>query len=557
MRVVLLGALLALPAAMAQTQPASGPATVETRADGVITVRVKDSQGRPLPGAWVTLRGHTRDETPQEISRHSAANAGGQVRFDKLPNGSYGLGAPMAGRSLAQGMQGHVLLDGAEAGGEVELILRRRPVLTGRVVDQRGTPMYNAKVKSLRLVANDGVESIVIGRELTTDDRGVYRTTLEEPGAYWLMASHMETPFPRGSAPQPTGIAFYPNSPDLLTANAVEMAFDQPEASFDITLPAAPNTNLNAYVFSGPLGSPCTTCRYSLRLVAGPHSFELIGGGSGEQAKFGYRGIPAGLYRIYVQDNEGHAGWWASSEVTVPEGRRVEVAISTGPPVMVAGKVTLENPPVEALREYRDRKDAITVRLDEVGSHFFAVQGSNRRAELALDQSEIDLGLLPPEKFRLVVRVEGGGGYLAAVSRGGRDLASPILDFAEPGGWADLEIRIRFDLAEPEIHVRADGFISKERATHRLVLVPDAEENPFGQYYDTNCPAGERCFGAMLPPGRYWAIVLPEASRGNLDLRDPKLRARFEAWGTDLELSPGKNPPVELVPMTAEVLRGL
>ncbi len=429
-------------------------------------------------------------------------------------------------------------------------------MLTGRVVDERGAPMYNATVKALRLVANDGVESIVGGERLKTDDRGVYRTTLEEPGAYWLMASHMETPFPRGSAPRSTGIAFYPNSPDLLTAAAVEMAFDQPEASFDITLPAAPDTNLNAYLFSGPRGSPCTACGYSLRLVAGAHSFELIGGGGGEKAKFGYRGIPAGLYRVYVQDSEGHQGWWARSEVAVPEGRAVEVAINTRPPVSVAGRVTLENPPLEALRQLHDPRRAITVRLNNVGNHFFSVRGSNRNAELALDQSEIDLGLLPPEKFRLVVRVGHGQSYLTAVSRGGRPLASPILDFSQPGEWTDLEISMRFDLAEVEIHVRADRFMDEEGVPHRLVLAPDAEANPFGQYYETSCRAGERC-QTSLAPGRYWAIVLPQASRETLDLRDPQMRTRLKVWGTDLELIPGKNPPVELVPMTAEVLRGL
>ena len=97
----------------------------------------------------------------------------------------------------------------------------------------------------------------------------------------------------------------------------------------------------------------------------------------------------------------------------------------------------------------------------------------------------------------------------------------------------------------------------RERPSHRLVLVPDAKENGFGQYYETECVGDERCYASPLPPGLYWAIALPKASGIDLDLRDPKLRAKFEAWGTNVQLIPGKNPPVELVPMTAEVLRGL
>ena len=441
MRAIALVFFLALSAA-GQVQPVTGLAADETHRhfDGVITAKVKDSQGRPLPGEWVILNGHTSGETAQEVSRHAAANAGGgQVRFDSLPNGAYGLEVRMAGRSLDPPNAGRIQLEGPDAESEVDLIVRRRPVLTGRVVDERGLPMHNAKVQTLGVITRNGEEFLGAGRNVRTDDRGVYRITLEDPGRYWLMATHVERSFPRGSAPRPTGMAFYPNSPDLLTAVAAEISFDQLEVSFDITLSAAPNTNFNARVLSGPQNSPCTRCRYSLRRVEGPHDYELVGGGTGRRAGFGYRGIPAGQYRIYVQDNGDYRGWWAISEVTVPEGRPIEFMISTGPPVMVTGRVTLENPPAEAPREYRERKDAIRVSLNHVGNHFFSMQdGSAGSLELALDQSEVTLGPLPPEKFRLQVWVGGGAGYLAAVLRGGRRLASPILDFSQPGGWTAL-----------------------------------------------------------------------------------------------------------------------
>ena len=556
MRVTPLFVLLALLAAAGQTQPVTDPPPAETKANGIIIVGVKDAKGRPVPGAWVILNGRTSGETAQEVSRSAAVSAGGQVRFSDLPNGGYRLDVRMAGHSLDRPTTRRLQLEGPDAEAEVDLILRRRPVLTGRVVDESGAPMYNAAVQALRVVTNEGEESLAAGRRLRTDDRGVFRTTLEEPGHYWVMATHVERSFPRGSAPQPTGMAFYPNSPDLLTAVAAELSFDQLEVSFDITLPDAPNTDFKAQVVSGPQRSPCIRCNYSLRRVEGAREYELVSGSTGRRSGLGYRGIPAGQYRIYLQDNGDYRGWWAISEVTVPEGRPVKFLITTGPPVMVTGRVTLENPPPETLRLHRERKDAIQVNLQNVGDHFFHMQrGSTGRAELPLDRPEITLGPMSPEKFRLEASISGG--YLASVSRGGRSLASPILDFSQPGGWTDLNLEIRFDRAEPDIRVRSDGVMIRERPSHRLVLVPDAKENGFGQYYETECVGDERCYASPLPPGLYWAIALPKASGRDLDLRDPKLRAKFEAWGTNVQLIPGKNPPVELVPMTAEVLRGL
>ena len=149
----------------------------------------------------------------------------------------------------------------------------------------------------------------------------------------------------------------------------------------------------------------------------------------------------------------------------------------------VAGKVTLENPPLEALREYHDPKRAITVRLNHAGNQFFST-GSNGDAELALDQSEIDLGNLPPEKFRLVVRAAGRGVGRAV---GPRSTVSDAngrfsLDGVPPG-----RVVIRLDV--PAGYVESQGvsaFVTpgQETALGDIRLVsgpdPDTERGLFG-----------------------------------------------------------------------------
>jgi hypothetical protein len=218
-------------------------------------------------------------------------------------------------------------------------------------------------------------------------------------------------------------------------------------------------------------------------------------------------------------------------------------------PVAVSGRITLEDPPAEAIEQARERPDAVIVQLNQIGNHFFAVRdGSGARTELPLGQSEFTLGPLPPEKFRVEVFVQNANAYLAGVARQGRDLNSPVLDFSQPGSWNNLELRVRFDLAEPQFRIAGaapDAASSPDASAYRLVIAPDAETNPFGRYTDSHCIPDGQCYAPPVPPGRYWVIALPMASRNGLDLQDPEIRKKLAPWGREITLTPGQNPSVE------------
>jgi len=301
-------------------------------------------------------------------------------------------------------------LEDPEAEEEVELRLLRRPVLTGRVVDGRGEPMYNATVNVLIRTRVDAAESVVQQASATTDDRGIYSIALDDPGRYWLLATHMEASFPRGSAPRSTGATFYPNSPDLLTAAAVDVRSDQPETAFDITLTDAPNTQIAARILSGSGGGPCIRCRYSLRRAESSFEYELVGGGTARIGGFQYNGLPAGQYVIHVEDNSGSPGWWAIAEANVVEGRPVALEIATSPPIYLSGRVKLEQQPVEMLEKYRERDDAVRLSLEARGRPFIHAPSEALGVHLKIRDTEFALGPLPPERFRLGASVLGGGG---------------------------------------------------------------------------------------------------------------------------------------------------
>jgi hypothetical protein len=398
------------------------------------------------------------------------------------------------------------------------------------------------------------------GLSTTTDDRGSYRISVPEPGRYWVMATHMEASFPLGSAPQATGSVFYPNSPDLLAAQPADLAFDQPETTFDITLPPAPRTELAAGLLAGADGRPCARCAYSLRRVEGAYDYELIGEAiSGRLPGFQYRGIPPGHYRIYVEEQEGDSlGWWAIEDVMLAEDRPLALTITTQPQVAVAGRVTLEDPPPGWIAENRERAGAVQVQLTQVGDPFFTMHhAAASRSERSAGESEFTLGPMPPAPFSLQGWVQGTDAYLAGVARQGRGLPAPLLDFSQPGAWTDLELRVRFDMARPVIRIPAQTAVSETWTMHRIVLVPDPQQNPFGHYMEGYCGPDGVCEVSPLPPGRYWAVVFFQHTGEAIDFQDPQVRNQLARWAREIDITPGENPAIEVKPVPPEVLEGI
>jgi hypothetical protein len=373
------------------------------------------------------------------------------------------------------------------------------------------------------------------------------------------MATHMETTFPLGSAPRPTGSVFYPNSPDLLGAQPADLAFDQPETTFDITLPPAPRTEIAAGLLSGPGGQPCSRCVYSLRRVEGAYDYELLGDAiSGRLPGFEYRGIPPGHYRIFVEDRgQSAVGWWAIEDVILVEDRPLALAIATQPPVTVTGRVTLEEPPIGWLSENRDHAGAIHLQLTQVGDPFFAVYNASATvAELPPEQPEFTLGPLPPGKFRTEVWLQGSDAYMAGVASQGRGLPSAVLDFSQPGSGDSLEIRMRFDMARPVFRIAVATNLNRSWTTHRVVLIPDAVRNPFGSPVEGFCGPDGSCEFSPVPPGRYRGIAFEQRMVG-LDFRDAELRQKLGPWGREVNLTAGENAVIELKLAPQKAFEGL
>jgi hypothetical protein len=128
---------------------------------------------------------------------------------------------------------------------ELHLQLTPEAKIRGRVVDPDGEPIDNVQVQLVTREILEGRKQLQMGMMASTDDRGIYRIEGLTPGQYFIrtLARPVFSTFgavPRNAyAPQ-----YYPNSPDLASAQSVELKPGE-QAEADFTLHPAPTSNIS------------------------------------------------------------------------------------------------------------------------------------------------------------------------------------------------------------------------------------------------------------------------------------------------------------------------
>jgi hypothetical protein len=149
----------------------------------------------PIADATVTLYAPMLPDGRSSTQTDGA----GAFTFKDLVGGGYRIGVSKQGFVPVQEGQRHyrstgrpfTLGDGERR--DVRLRLPRLGVITGRIVDERGSPMVNAIVRALEISMASGYRRIVAKAEARTDDRGMYRLHSLWPDSYLVCASTRST----------------------------------------------------------------------------------------------------------------------------------------------------------------------------------------------------------------------------------------------------------------------------------------------------------------------------------------------------------------------------
>lgn len=355
-RVVLL--LIAVSPALlaAQQRDLSGnPGAKHLTGTAVVSgvVRAGGQNDAVVPRAIVTL-------TSGSVVRATLSGDDGRFSVEKLPAGTYSIGARKAGwlatthGATRPGAAGVPVIVTAGARVEASLTMFRGAAITGVLRDALGEPVMGLPVIAIEARTGRAAPTATPTELATTDDRGTYRLYGLPPGEYFVVTSppagagrtgmlstfEVEaalaalTSRPAGAAPEggdggalPTSRAvhyaplFHPGTPHLDQAVAVAVGPGDERTGVDISISPVPVGSLDARVVvdpslrSGismellPAGRTASALASSIRGASAPLAGEWI-----------FTSLPPGRYRVLARAAPGSAPSTQIVQTRMPDG---------------------------------------------------------------------------------------------------------------------------------------------------------------------------------------------------------------------------------------------
>jgi protocatechuate 3,4-dioxygenase beta subunit len=334
-------------------RPQTGTASVGGRITAADT-------GTPLRRVQVRVSG-------QELrgTRSAMTDADGRYTVANLPAGRYSISFMKGGFAAVQygqrrPNQSGKLVDLAD-GQKLENLdaaLMRGGVIAGRIMDDFGEPVVDARVQVMQLRWLNGRRRMAgAGRGDTTNDRGEYRIWGLGPGDYFVSANSQERPMFMEAAlaaqdvPDPAGFAttYYPGTASVDDAQKVTLAAGQEVGGVDFGLVTTRMVRVFGTALTGE-GKPmahATVMMVPRSALEGGGMMMPAGGRTDGNGAFTFPNVAPGEYVLQARPEGGRgssseADEGASATVTVgsEDVRNVVLVASKG--VRVSGRIIFE-----------------------------------------------------------------------------------------------------------------------------------------------------------------------------------------------------------------------
>jgi hypothetical protein len=303
------------------------------KAAGVIRGRITAADtGRPLRRAQVTLSTANVGQP-----RRTNTSLDGVYEFKDLAPGRYTVSVTRSGylslrfgqrRPLEQAAP--IQLGEGQALSDVNVVLPRAGVITGRVLDDAGEPIAGVRVEALRPAWVEGRRQLVlvsgIGFE-GTNDTGQFRLTDLAPGQYYVKAYTRETwTVTALGRRELMGFAptYHPNTISATQARLVEVGVGQRVTIADIPLVPGRPASISGLAFDSK-GQPLTSGSVGLQ----QRFLRETPGGGGSSAgsapiaadgSFTFRNVTPGEYMLILLNGNLVSGGEVAQQLVAIDG---------------------------------------------------------------------------------------------------------------------------------------------------------------------------------------------------------------------------------------------
>lgn len=342
---------------------------------------------------------------------------------------------------------------------DANIYLLPQAVISGRITDSNREPVRGVQALLLQRGFLQGwpQRRWLLNGSVQADDTGAFRIANLKPGQYVLLAFRRQPrEFPTGAAPEMEDVAtFYPNSPSLSAAVAIDLAAGQEVQGIQIQM-----RRERVYSFGGKLTMQTISPRALVSIV--PEDTQLPMGFFGQpmpvrpDGGFEVRGLLPGRYSVITTDSiRGQPAVTGLASIMIGDRSITDYAMPHNGGVTLRGTIELEGGDLQKLLPPYDAaaKPSLTIPEDTLSRWTVLFEQDDKLlpyfdAYIQQDGSfafenalpfPARLGVFPPK-----------GLYVKSATMGGQDLfrneLNPVLGgdiritFAKGAGSATIQI---------------------------------------------------------------------------------------------------------------------
>jgi protocatechuate 3,4-dioxygenase beta subunit len=310
---------LALVLLLAATLDQAAPPAATGRISGRVTA---EGTNAPISGARVMIFAMGRPTTPSAAPMmrlpQATTDQDGRFVFSTVAPGEYRIDVQKTGYASGFEPMTRPKTYAVAAGQplDVSIVLQKGAVISGKVLDQKGDPLTDARVMALRRITPPGnsnmpprlVPAPMQGPQ-QTNDIGEYRVTGLAPGEYFVAALPRSPGFggpgmasaPGNGGGTPTAsTTYYPGTVDQAGAQPITVAAGAEVSNIVFTIQSAPAYRVSGIVVDEN-GAPIAHAM--VMLMADPRSgMMFLGPGgnaqTGDDGRFSIGDVSPGTYRL-------------------------------------------------------------------------------------------------------------------------------------------------------------------------------------------------------------------------------------------------------------------